>query len=172
MTAFTDVVWGSLVESLVSIIGPGAQAYSGKRVARLVAAIPYLSESEDPDRFALANLLTLHAATIVRDVFDHRPSDDAELLRRLASFKCGPGSDERILRYGLDLLALVMVSDYWNDAADDEVARKYNPFNSGAWDPESAQRVLLAGLSADAESAALYDPYLTVKEAEESFWYD
>jgi len=172
MVAFTDAAWGSLVDNLVSILGPGAQSYSGKRVARLVAAVPYLAGSEDPDRFALANLLTLHAATIARKVFDHRVSDDADLHRRLASFKCGSKSDEGKLRYGLNLLALIMISDYVKDAADDEAAGKYNPFNSGAWDAESAKSGILADLEADYESASLFDPFMTTEEAVDSFWYD
>lgn len=172
MAAFTDADWGSLVECLVSILGPGARAYSGKRVARLVAAVPYLAGSEDPDRFALANLLTLYAATVARAVFDHRLSDDADLYRRLATFRCGPKSDERIVGYGVNLLALIMISDYLKDAADDEAAGKYNPFNSGAWDAESAKSGLLADLEADYESAALFDPYMTPTEAVNEWWVD
>src|SRR5512133_651922 len=100
MATFTDAVWGSLVNDLVSILGPGAQSYSGKRVARLVAAVPYLAGSEDPDRFALANLLTLHGAIAARKVFDHRASDDADIYRRLSTFKCGAQADQGIVRYG------------------------------------------------------------------------
>jgi hypothetical protein len=170
MATFTDAVWGSLVKDLVSILGPGAEAYSGKRVARLVAAVPYLSGSEDPDRFALANLLTLHGATVARKVFDHRASDDADIYRRLACYKCGAQADQEIVKYGLALLALIMVSDYKKDAEADKQAGKYNPLNAGKWNADNLQSALVSELKSDWESAALYDPLMTPAQAMGAWW--
>jgi hypothetical protein len=76
--SFGDAEWTEVLSHLETILGPEARRYAAVPAARLTAAIPYLAGSEDPDRFAVSNLLTFHGATQARAVFDHRPSDDAD----------------------------------------------------------------------------------------------
>lgn len=134
MNRFTEELWQQALANLALVIGNDAQKYLKNPAAKLFAAIPYLSGSEDPDRFALSNLLTFHAATKARAVFNHRPSDDADPFRRLACFHVGNQADPKVVDYGLTLLAMISLGDHEHDRDGDKKAGKYNPLNEGKWD--------------------------------------
>jgi len=142
MSQFTDKEWNQAITHLTTVIGSDAQRYAALPVARLMAAIPYLADSEDPDRFALSNLLTFCAATKVRSLFNHRPDDDGDVLRRLATVHVGNHADPRVVDYGMTLLALISLNDHEKDAAADKTAGKYNPINAGKWDAAGLRKGL------------------------------
>jgi hypothetical protein len=103
--AFTPEDWNRLLLLLTKAIGPAANAFSTSPAARLMAAIPYLSGSEDADRFAVSNLMTLHAARQLPELFGPRAGDETDLFRPLATFHVGNHADPRVVDYGLTLLA-------------------------------------------------------------------
>jgi hypothetical protein len=164
MATLNESEWKSLITHLSLVIGAEAAAYADRKVARLLASISYIAGADDPDRYALSNLLVLHAATKARSVYDHRPTDDAEIYHRLSIFSFGPMADPRRVRYGLNLLALTMVMDHETDAADDAAAGKYNPVNASIWNAETLKAGIKSQLSADPSSAALYDPIMPVAD--------
>jgi len=156
---FTDKEWKEALGHLATVIGTEAAKYETVPGAKLFAAIPYLAGSEDPDRFAVSNLLTFHAATKARAVFNHRPSDDEDVFRRLAAFHVGNHADPKVVDYGLTLLALISLGDHEHDTEGDKKAGKYNPIAAGKWDPKA----LRAGLQADLDkSPALKESFATV----------
>jgi hypothetical protein len=146
MSQFTEKEWTQVIAHLAEVIGPDAQRYAEVPAARLLAAIPYLADSEDPDRFAVSNLLTFHAMTKARTLFDHRTSDDGDVFRRLATFHVGNKADPQVVDYGLTLLALISLNDHEHDAAADRAAGKYNPVNAGKWDTGAIRKELVATL--------------------------
>ncbi len=163
--------WDGLYGQFKAIVGEaGAQPYADSKMGRLVAAIAYISGSEDPDRYALANLLLLYGAAHGGKAFDHRPSDDHDPFRRLAAFRVGERAYERAVDYGLKLLAYVMLMDYEADMAQDASSGKYNPLNSGAWNAKELKEEILAELDEDGEMKALYAPYMTADSVKSPWW--
>lgn len=146
MAQFTDKDWREILVHLATVVGADATKYEKVPAAKLFAAIPYLSGSEDPDRFALSNLLTFHAATKARAVFNHRPSDDEDVYRRLATFHVGNHADPKVVDYGLTLLALISLSDHEHDIEGDKKIGKYNPIAAGKWDTKTMRSALQADL--------------------------
>jgi len=71
VSPFTAQEWSLVLSHVAKVLGPGAEAFANNRRAKLLAALPYLSGSEDPDRFAVSNLMTLHAAAKIPELFDH-----------------------------------------------------------------------------------------------------
>lgn len=146
MSQFTEKEWNEALGHLATVIGSEAQRYAKVPAAKLFAAIPYLANSEDPDRFALSNLLTFHAATKARAVFNHRPSDDEDVFRRLAAFHVGNHADPKVVDYGLTLLALISLSDHEHDIEGDKKSGKYNPVANGKWDAAAIKKNLQTDL--------------------------
>jgi hypothetical protein len=118
-----------------------------------------LAGSEDPDRFALSNLLTCHGATKVRAVFDHRPSDDGHTFRRLATLHVGKQADPAVVDYGRTLLTLISLGDHEHDRKVDRAVDKYNPLVAGTWDAEALRGALEAKLD---ENPSLKERYRAV----------
>lgn len=146
MPAFSDSDWKAVLSHLAQVIGPEAERYADNPAARLFASIAAVAGSEDADRFAVSNLLTFHAATKARALFDHRPDDDGDVLRRLATLHVGNQADPKVVDYGLTLLALISLNDHERDAAADRAAGKYNPLNAGKWDAAAIRKDLTATL--------------------------
>lgn len=142
MNTFSDKDWENVMNHLTDVLGGDAARYARLPTARLVAAIPYLAGSEDPDRFAVSNLLTFHGAAKARKLFDHRSSDDTDIFRRLAAFHVGSKADPKVVDYGLSLLALVSLSDHERDAEGDRKTGKYNPVNAKVWDVPTVRKEL------------------------------
>ena len=145
---FTNQDWTEVLGYLAQVIGPEAERYAEVPAAKITAAISYLAGSEDPDRFAVSNLLTFHGAVKARELFNHRPSDDEDLYRRLGAFHCGKRSDPNMVEYGLAVLGYISLADHKNDAAADREAGKYNPLNSKKWDGEALRAGLETQLDA------------------------
>lgn len=168
MGIFQEDDWKSVLTHLEEILGPEARRYASVPTARLVAAIPYLAGSEDPDRFAVSNLLTLYGASKARALFDHRSDDDLDPFRRLATFHVGTQADPQIVDYGRTLLALVSLADHVADVERDREAQKYNPVAAGRWDAEALGRTLRTtvdgspALKAAFAAAAPIDPLQVV----------
>jgi hypothetical protein len=106
------------------------------RIAKLIAATPFLAGCEEARRTAVAHLgvylLSIRPET--KPCFNSRPGDDGTVLERLRLISDFKGGDKRIIERGLNLLALNMVSDYKRDIEEDERLGKYNPVATGAWD--------------------------------------
>lgn len=159
MNSFSEKDWQTVLAHLAEILGADARRYAGVPTAKLVAAIPYLAGSEDPDRFAVSNLLTLHGATRARSLFGHRAGDDEDPFRRLATFHVGNHADPRVVDHGLTLLALISLTDHERDAEADRRAGKPNPLNSGAWDARALREGLEGDLGKNPSLTAAFAPF-------------
>jgi hypothetical protein len=108
------------------------------RIAKLIAAIPFLAGCDDAERTAAAHLGTyLLSIRETKRYFNAQPADGVSALERLRLISNFKGGDRKIIERGLCLLALNMVSDYHRDIEEDALLGKYNPIAAGAWDFES-----------------------------------
>jgi len=111
------------------------------RIAKLIAAIPFLAGCEDAERTAVAHPAPTCLSTREDEaLFQCQPEDRISVLERLRLGSNFKGGDRRIIDRGLCLLALNMVSDYHRDIEEDAALGKYNPIAAGAWDFESTSR--------------------------------
>jgi len=142
----------------------------GSRMARFIAAIPFLANCGKETETSFAHLLVYLASLdgSVKQLFFHTPEDDAEVHARMSPILNFYGGNEATLRCCRDLLALCMVSNYRKDAHADQAMGKYNPLNAGVWDAESLIGELKAsiGKNITSEIAEFY----TIEEALRGFW--
>jgi hypothetical protein len=111
------------------------EALGRNKIARLIAALPFLAGCEDAGRTAVAHLGTyLLSARETKHWFNATAQDSASVLERLRLGAGFRGGDARIIERGLSLLALNMISDYKRDIDEDAVLGKYNPLAAGDFD--------------------------------------
>ena len=138
---FTEAKWSEISDAVSKAFRMNAEereAFAEKRVAKLIAAIPFLAECEDAERTAVAHLGSyLLSVRATKRYFNARPDDSESITERLRLISNFKGGDQRIIERGTNLLALNMVSDYRRDAEEDVFLRKYNPVSEGDFDYES-----------------------------------
>jgi hypothetical protein len=136
--------------------------------AKLIAAIPYIAECRDPDRVAVQHLTTYLLAERVQMIFDHRESDDGDVFARLERISHFPGGNAQLIRRGMNLLALIMISGYITSAETDRRDSVYSPVASGAWDPEAMQSRLVKEIRGVASPEM--DAIIDVEQAIRGAW--
>lgn len=111
----------------------------GCRMARFIAAVPFVAECGKATETSFAHLLVYLASLdgSAKQIFFHKPEDDEDLYARLTPILSFYGGNEATLLCCQDLLALSMVSNYKRDADSDKTMGKYNPLNARAWDAAS-----------------------------------
>jgi len=164
VSPFTEKDWNEVLSSLAEVIGTDAFHYDRDPVARLTAAIPYLAGSEDPDRFAVSNLLTLYASTKAHRLFDHRATDD-DVFRQLATFHVGSRSEPRVVDYGLTRLALISLAAHETNVEADQKAGKPNPIGTGKWDPAALRHELEGDLARSPGLLEVFNAVIELKPA-------
>jgi hypothetical protein len=137
---FPDALWAEIsgrVAEAFRMTEDEREELRGSRIAKLIAATPFLAGCDDAERTAVAHLGTyLLSIRETKPYFNTRPEDARGPLERLRLISSFSGGDRRIIERGLCLLALNMVSDYKRDIEEDERLGKYNPIAAGAWDFE------------------------------------
>ncbi|HUX42475.1 MAG TPA: hypothetical protein VMV83_15005 [Rectinemataceae bacterium] len=135
---FPDATWLAISDDIALAFRMSAaekEALGRNKIARLVASLPYLAGCEDAGRTAVAHLGTYLLSTReTKHWFDATARDSVSVLERLwlgADFR---GGDEKIIRRGLNLLALNMIADYKRDIDEDAASGKYNPLAAGDFD--------------------------------------
>lgn len=145
----TDALWGDLAGKVAAahrLTEAETARFKANRTARLVAAIPYAADCEEPQRSALAHLsiFLLSSSEACRKDFDHKKEDDGNPLRRLAPIADFQGGDKAVIAEGMKRLALAMLNGYEKDRGKDKASGEYNPLNAGTWDYEKTKATLSA----------------------------
>ena len=145
-------------------------SFKASRAARLIAALPYAAGAAGPDRLALAHLgvFVLSSYGDSRLVFDHRASDDAAVLSRLAPIADHPEGDPAVVKAGLARLGLMVLAGYERDMKTDPKKGFYNPLSAGSWDL-AAKREELRASSSSVKNAGL-DAVITTEDALRAWW--
>jgi hypothetical protein len=138
---FPETAWSRIADHVASafrMTAEEAAEFAEGRIAKLIAAIPFLAGCEEAERTAVAHLGTylLSLRPETKSYFNSRPGDGVTVLERLRLISDFKGGDGRIIERGLNLLALNMVADYKRDVEEDEGLGKYNPVAAGAWNFE------------------------------------
>ncbi len=107
----------------------------GNKLLKLVAAIPFVAGSDNPSRTAIIHMSAMMiAGECGKEIFLHKFHDNSSLKKRLHAISNFDGGNQDIINKGMNLLYLVMLSDYQIDSKADEKISKYNPLNSSIWD--------------------------------------
>lgn len=114
------------------------------RLCRLIGMLPSIAGTEQPlrDGFTNLSLFLLSKHTPVKDIYDHKPQEDQDIMRPLIPYCHFTGGDERILSRGMHLIAMVLLMDYKKNMDRDLDLNSYNPLNSGQWDYEGIMETL------------------------------
>ena len=138
------------------------------KLAKLIAALPFLAGSKDPLRTAGSHLGTYILSIRVKDPSNARPSDDEYLLRRLELIGNFIGGDDEIIQRGMNLIALCMISDYARDVEKDQRLGKYNPISAGVLDYEREKERLIREI--ESVPCPDMDKIFTAREGVKTFW--
>ncbi len=146
----------STLSSLLNVVSQAfrmdreeAARFAASPIARLIGALPYLAGCDRAERTAVEHLGTyVLSVRETRSAFYATTDDDATVYDRLAPIMHFEGGDEALLRRGIALLALSMITDYKRDVDLDRMIGKHNPIGSGAWDFESTREELQRDIDA------------------------
>jgi hypothetical protein len=132
---FTEENWLFLLAEFAKVFGQeAADKLKGIDVAKFMASALYVAESQDPDRFALGNLLVFWADKLC-GVWDYRVSDDDHLFRRAEGFNWGSESNHELIEFAIRAMSITAIKNYVVTAAADKAAGICNPINTGAINP-------------------------------------
>ena len=99
---FNDKLWIDLLEMIGSTFSFDVDQIARMRknpVLKLVAALPYLANCDEPSRTALSHMsvFILAGASPTKKVFSHNFKDSAGLERRLERISHFPGGNQQII---------------------------------------------------------------------------
>lgn len=114
------------------------------RTARIIATIPYAAKCDFPERTAIAHIMLYEAEKKGFQKFcAHFPEDDSDIYRRLALISTFEGGNPKIIEYGMNMLAMIMIEGYHKSEENDAKTGTYNPFVSGVWNYQELKKMLL-----------------------------
>jgi hypothetical protein len=135
---FPEAAWAEISDRVADafrMTEEEKKSFAEGRIARLIAAIPFLAGCDEAERTAVAHLGTyILSLRETKIYFNAQGGDGLSVFDRLRLGTNFKGGDARIIERGLCLLALNMVSDYQRDIEEDAALGKYNPIAAGAWD--------------------------------------
>ncbi len=146
--------------------------FGNKKIARLIAAIPFLADCGQPERTALNHLgsylFSIRPAS--KKYFDCTEDDHTggNIIQRLETINTFIGGDKNIIKKGMALLSLCMISDYKRDMQADKQAGKFNPLNSGSIDYEKAESQLTGTINEIRNSEM--DSIMSIDDALAVWW--
>ncbi len=169
----TDLQWEDVLSRVGVVLNFGIekkQQVKNNRLARLIAATPYLAGSSKALETSFSHLLiySMSLDESVKDFFFHKEEDDNDIYSRLFPISSFYGGDSEIIQCCMDLIALCMISNYKNDAEDDKLMGKYNPLNQGTWEYETISVRLMKNIKKTVtnEISQIY----TIDDALKGYW--
>lgn len=134
----SDITWEALVDEVLKGM-PGSledrSSILNHRLCRLIGMLPFIAGTEHPfrDGFTNLSLFLLSKHNPVKDVYEHQPQDDKDIMHPLIPFCHFSGGDEKILSRGMHLVAMKLLMEYKKNMDVDLDQNRYNPLNSGQW---------------------------------------
>jgi hypothetical protein len=139
-------------------------------ISQIIGKLPFLAKCNNPERIALSHIIITYAAShyVSKETFLHNITDNDDLFSRLECINQFEGGDPKVIKSGMNLLALLMLSDHNHDRELDLIKNKYNPLNSGVWDYNELSKQLLNEIN---ELACLEMNYLPgVSDVRQGVW--
>lgn len=139
--------WDYFVTEIKNVFNLSQKEFQKLRnssTAKLIAAIPFAAGCYEPERTAIAHLC-LYEVELKGFLkhCSHTQSDDKDIFNRLAFIGTFEGGNEKIIEYGMNMLAYIMIEGYHKSERSDRHNNVYNPFVSGAWDYNKTKSKIL-----------------------------
>ncbi|MBN2656720.1 MAG: hypothetical protein JXR86_06645 [Spirochaetales bacterium] len=135
---FSETTWNDLIDRLAILFDFSEEKkirFQKNRLAKLIAALPFLAKCDDPYRTAISHLTITYLAShkAGKDIFSHNFADNKSLMNRLEPISSFKGGNKLIIDRGMNILAVIMLADHNKDCRIDKTEGKYNPVSSGIW---------------------------------------
>lgn len=139
--------WDYLVDEISKVYNftqKEKKRFENSYTAKIIATIPFESKCREPERTAIAHLcLYVAEKKGFQRYCSHLPSDDSDILNRLAFISTFDGGNKDIINHGMNVLALIMLEGYKISIETDKNNNIYNPILSGSWNYQSIKNKLL-----------------------------
>lgn len=116
--------------------------------AKIIATIPFAANCDEAERVAIAHIaLYLVDKRGFQKYCSHMPYDDSDLFNRLEPISHFKGGDYKIIKHGMNMLALIMLEGYKHSCGNDKHNKIYNPLAEKKWNYTKIKNKLLNDLS-------------------------
>ena len=144
-------IWDYIVdeaERVFCLTSKEKQSLYSSTTARIIAAIPFAANCNEPERTAIAHIvLYLSEIRGFQKYCAHNTCDDADIFNRLKPISHFDGGDQKVIEHGMIMLALIMLKNHKNKAEQDKISGSYNPVATTKWDYMRIERELIARLA-------------------------
>ena len=142
-----DYHWNNFVNQISKVFRltqEEQETFANSITAKIIAKIPFAAGCKDAERTAIAHLsLSMVEKKGFQEYCAHLPSDDENLLNRLAFISTFEGGNELIIEHGMYMLALIMIEGYKHSAKKDIKYGVYNPIANGKWNYNEKKKEIL-----------------------------
>ena len=140
----------SEMQSIFHLSDSETENLSKSSTAKIIAAIPFIAGCYRPHITAISHLsLYLTELRGVQKYCACSPLDDIDIYERLEPISHFRGGDQKIIKYGMDTLAYIMIEGYHKSKNIDTENGNYNPFVSGSWNYRIVKKQLLKNVFVD-----------------------
>ena len=168
-----DELWENLLSRAGAVFNFGIeqkQKLKNNRMARLIAAIPFLAGCDKALETSFSHLsvylMSLDEST--KDIYFHKPVDDEDIYSRLFPISSFFGGNREIIECCIDIIALCMLSNYKKDAEEDLAIGKYNPISLNKWKYETISSELINNI--EKTMTEEIEKIYTINDAVEGYW--
>ena len=124
----------SEIKTIYRLTDEEAAEFAENSTAKIIAAIPFVAGCYRPEVTAIAHLsLYMNEKKGFQKYYACNPLDDTDLFERLEPISHFRGGDKKIIEYGMNTLAYIMIEGYHKSEKYDAENGIYNPFISGNW---------------------------------------
>ncbi|MDC7222451.1 MAG: hypothetical protein PQJ60_01855 [Spirochaetales bacterium] len=125
----------SMASELLNLSEEDTEKMRNNMISQIIVKLPFLARCDNPQRTALSHIVITYAAShySCKKAFLHNLTDNEDLFHRLECINNFSGGDSKVIKSGMNLLAILMLSDHQKDRGKDLMQKKYNPLNTGTW---------------------------------------
>lgn len=124
----------SEIQKIYRLTDEETEQFSNSTTAKIIAAIPFVAGCYRPEVTAIAHLsLYMNEKKGFQKYYACTPLDDYDIMERLEPISHFRGGDKKIIEYGMNTLAYIMIEGYHKSEKYDAENGIYNPFISGNW---------------------------------------
>lgn len=121
-----------------------AEKLYDKKVAKLIASIPFLAGCSDAERTAVTHLgAYILSNRETKHYYNANTTDNESVFERIRLMDTYKGGNRNIIERGMSLIALTMIDDYKRDIHIDNAIGKYNPVADEAMEYQTLRKALV-----------------------------
>ncbi len=124
----------SEIKTIYRLTDEEAADFAESKTAKIIASIPFVAGCFRPEVTAISHLsLYMNEKKGFQRFCSCTSLDNIDLFERLEPISHFRGGDKKIIQYGMDTLAFIMIEGYHKSEKHDAENGNYNPFVSGDW---------------------------------------